>query len=192
MPRVGSEPTIPAFERAKTVYTLNRAATVIGYSVFIGAIMFQRMLHTKRKHTFHAQCTSAVSLVIFYIVKWKRHKCHCMRIFLNSIPIEVNLFGGDYEEYSWIWRRVVSYNFTNVSEQSTASIFRVSSSCFLLRGRTEPHISGYYCSPCNLFQMCLCWQVRKSDLRHTSAQHSSQFLQKRDSDTGFKLKPVCV
>jgi hypothetical protein len=30
MPRVGSEPTTPVFERAKTVYALDRAATVIG------------------------------------------------------------------------------------------------------------------------------------------------------------------
>jgi hypothetical protein len=30
MPRVGFEPMIPAFERAKTVYALDRAATVIG------------------------------------------------------------------------------------------------------------------------------------------------------------------
>jgi hypothetical protein len=30
MPRVGFELTIPAFERAKTVHALNRAATVIG------------------------------------------------------------------------------------------------------------------------------------------------------------------
>jgi hypothetical protein len=30
MPRVGFEPTIPAFERTKTVHTLDRAATVIG------------------------------------------------------------------------------------------------------------------------------------------------------------------
>jgi hypothetical protein len=32
MPRVGFEPTIPAFERAKTVHSLDRAATVIGNS----------------------------------------------------------------------------------------------------------------------------------------------------------------
>jgi hypothetical protein len=31
MPQVGFEPTIPVFERAKTVYALDRAATVIGY-----------------------------------------------------------------------------------------------------------------------------------------------------------------
>jgi hypothetical protein len=29
MPRMGLEPTIPAFERAKTVHALDRAATVI-------------------------------------------------------------------------------------------------------------------------------------------------------------------
>jgi hypothetical protein len=32
MPRVGFEPTIPVFERAKTVHALDRAATVIGYA----------------------------------------------------------------------------------------------------------------------------------------------------------------
>jgi hypothetical protein len=30
MPGVGLEPTVPAFERAKTVHALDRAATVIG------------------------------------------------------------------------------------------------------------------------------------------------------------------
>jgi hypothetical protein len=30
MPLVGFEPTIPEFERAKTVHALDRAATVIG------------------------------------------------------------------------------------------------------------------------------------------------------------------
>jgi hypothetical protein len=30
MPLVGFEPTIPVFERAKTVHALDRAATVIG------------------------------------------------------------------------------------------------------------------------------------------------------------------
>jgi hypothetical protein len=32
MPRVGLEPTIPAFERAKTIRASDRAATVIGIS----------------------------------------------------------------------------------------------------------------------------------------------------------------
>jgi hypothetical protein len=31
MPRMEFEPTIPVFERAKTVHALDRAATVIGY-----------------------------------------------------------------------------------------------------------------------------------------------------------------
>jgi hypothetical protein len=31
MPRVGFEPTIPVFERAKAVHSLDRAPTVIGH-----------------------------------------------------------------------------------------------------------------------------------------------------------------
>jgi hypothetical protein len=31
MPRVGFEPTIPAFEQAKTVHALDRAANVTGF-----------------------------------------------------------------------------------------------------------------------------------------------------------------
>jgi hypothetical protein len=34
MPRVGFESMTPVFERAKTVYTLHRAATVIGLPLF--------------------------------------------------------------------------------------------------------------------------------------------------------------
>jgi hypothetical protein len=33
MPRVGFEPAIPVFERAKTVHALDRAATVIGITL---------------------------------------------------------------------------------------------------------------------------------------------------------------
>jgi hypothetical protein len=33
MPQVGFEHTIPVFERAKTVYALDRAATVIGVRI---------------------------------------------------------------------------------------------------------------------------------------------------------------
>jgi hypothetical protein len=33
MPQVGFEPTIPAFERAKTVHALDRPANVIGKSI---------------------------------------------------------------------------------------------------------------------------------------------------------------
>jgi hypothetical protein len=36
MPGVGSEPTIPMFERTKTVHALDRAATVIGSKKSMG------------------------------------------------------------------------------------------------------------------------------------------------------------
>jgi hypothetical protein len=38
MPRVGSEPMIPAFERAKTVDALDRAVTVIGKFKNLGTL----------------------------------------------------------------------------------------------------------------------------------------------------------
>jgi hypothetical protein len=34
MPRVGFEPTSPVFERAKTVHALERAATVVGRTLY--------------------------------------------------------------------------------------------------------------------------------------------------------------
>jgi hypothetical protein len=39
MPRVGFEPMIPIFQRAKTFHALDRAATVIGKYVLIRALM---------------------------------------------------------------------------------------------------------------------------------------------------------
>jgi hypothetical protein len=46
--RVGFEPTIPAFERAKTVHALERAATVIGFHrTTRGYIPEDRTLHPK-------------------------------------------------------------------------------------------------------------------------------------------------
>jgi hypothetical protein len=39
MPRVGFEPTIPVFEREKTVHALDRAATVIGsFNIYVREI----------------------------------------------------------------------------------------------------------------------------------------------------------
>jgi hypothetical protein len=40
MRRVGFEPTIPVFERVKTVHALDRAATVIGTSELYQANLF--------------------------------------------------------------------------------------------------------------------------------------------------------
>jgi hypothetical protein len=39
MPRMGFEPTNPAFKRWKTVHALDRAATVIGSEVFTAVII---------------------------------------------------------------------------------------------------------------------------------------------------------
>jgi hypothetical protein len=43
MPQMGFEPTIPVFKRAKAVHALDRAATVIGYS--LPSIMHFRKFH---------------------------------------------------------------------------------------------------------------------------------------------------
>jgi hypothetical protein len=45
MPRVGFEPTIPMFERAKTVHALDRAVTVIGSQYYTAR-------HIKLKNNF--------------------------------------------------------------------------------------------------------------------------------------------
>jgi hypothetical protein len=44
MPLVGFEPTIPAFEQAKTVHALNSAATAIG--VYIQYIMIKTLRYS--------------------------------------------------------------------------------------------------------------------------------------------------
>jgi hypothetical protein len=45
MPRVGFEPTVPVFERGKTVHALDRAATVIGLTQNM-AFIFETVLIT--------------------------------------------------------------------------------------------------------------------------------------------------
>jgi hypothetical protein len=50
MPRVGFELTIPVFERAKTVYALNRAATVIGHFPLQGPNVLVSMKKILRKY----------------------------------------------------------------------------------------------------------------------------------------------
>jgi hypothetical protein len=44
MPGVGFESTVPAFERAKTVHALNRAATVIGISTRLHGVVSQKIV----------------------------------------------------------------------------------------------------------------------------------------------------
>jgi hypothetical protein len=50
MPRVGFESTIPAFERAKTVHALDRAATVIGQTLSI--LCYNLMVFTTFYYSF--------------------------------------------------------------------------------------------------------------------------------------------
>jgi hypothetical protein len=49
MPRVGFEPTIPAFERAKTVHVLHCAATVIGHTAIYLPLFSGNILATGNK-----------------------------------------------------------------------------------------------------------------------------------------------
>jgi hypothetical protein len=48
MPQVGFEPTIPVFERAKTVHALDRAVTVIGSLLIYNLINFLITLFSVR------------------------------------------------------------------------------------------------------------------------------------------------
>jgi hypothetical protein len=52
MSRVGFEPTIPAFKRAKTVHALDRAATVFGKIKIYTTIFFPRLFCTGVKRGF--------------------------------------------------------------------------------------------------------------------------------------------
>jgi hypothetical protein len=47
MPRVGFEPTIPVFERAKAVHALDRAATVIGCMGYGVCILKRRVFNVR-------------------------------------------------------------------------------------------------------------------------------------------------
>jgi hypothetical protein len=60
MPRVGFEPTIPVFERAKTVHASDRATTVIG----IRSIYYRNIETSDRYLNIHNPCFGRV-LIIF-------------------------------------------------------------------------------------------------------------------------------
>jgi hypothetical protein len=57
MPEVGFEPTIPVFERAKTVQALDRAVTVIGI-ICTKRIKLMHNAKLKSVHMFHLQSYS--------------------------------------------------------------------------------------------------------------------------------------
>jgi hypothetical protein len=46
MPQVGFEPTIPAFERAKTIHSLDRAATVTGTLIISSRLKMKLSMET--------------------------------------------------------------------------------------------------------------------------------------------------
>jgi hypothetical protein len=54
MPHVGLEPTIPVFKRAKTVHTLNRAATVIGISSLLKVKLFPCLINKDIMNAFQS------------------------------------------------------------------------------------------------------------------------------------------
>jgi hypothetical protein len=69
MPRVGFEPPVSVFERAKTVYVFDRAATVIGAHMFLTLLNHQHLHYTNRP--------------FFSFQIWYEH---------HSIPVKVNGF----------------------------------------------------------------------------------------------------
>jgi hypothetical protein len=65
MPSVGFEPTIPAFERAKTVHALDRAATVMGVKLGYRELIKATKIHFEYAKAYflsiHNVCTQSIS-----------------------------------------------------------------------------------------------------------------------------------
>jgi hypothetical protein len=68
MPWVGFEPTIPVFERAKTVHALDREATVISYTYItfklISLIVYSHTLF----HNAYEQGTQVLSILKIHVI----------------------------------------------------------------------------------------------------------------------------
>jgi hypothetical protein len=69
MPRVGFEPTIPAFERAKIVHVLDRAATVIGCIVGGGGGMESNWVRSALRPSIGLLCQPRVIMMMEKLVK---------------------------------------------------------------------------------------------------------------------------
>jgi hypothetical protein len=67
MLRVGFEPMIPAFERAKTVHALDRAATVFGVPLVYPYIFFCNILDFLEKRLLQAICMLHVTVIYIYL-----------------------------------------------------------------------------------------------------------------------------
>jgi hypothetical protein len=68
MSRVGREPTIPVFERAKTVHVLERAATVIGPYTFHFGFRNRYFFFLQRK-VVNLESIACVLQTFTYIIK---------------------------------------------------------------------------------------------------------------------------
>jgi hypothetical protein len=86
MPRVEFEPTIPAFERAKTVHALDRTASVIGYA---GTVYVNYLLHisafrpSSNMHTYcwlHCSTLKLASVYSGYLLCYLFHILGCNSI----------------------------------------------------------------------------------------------------------------
>jgi hypothetical protein len=72
MPRVGSEHTIPVFEKAKTVYALNHAATVIGSGEYTGIKINVNVMYCVRIWvSVHLMCILFAYLVVWFLICFK-------------------------------------------------------------------------------------------------------------------------
>jgi hypothetical protein len=68
---VGFEPTIPVFERAKTVHALDRAATVIGHWSTAALILstFNSDLFTRILHFLNTSLSVTVSTILHEVTR---------------------------------------------------------------------------------------------------------------------------
>jgi hypothetical protein len=86
-PRVGFEPTIRVFERAKTVHALDYATTVIG--IFnSGAIIFQcepntSMENISKLHNFHSTRQNLSRQIVVFWVSQIKGSSRCIRNVFN-------------------------------------------------------------------------------------------------------------
>jgi hypothetical protein len=90
MPWVGFEPTIPAFERVKTVHALDRAANVTGaWSTFYPANYIRKVLtadHSGRA-VYGMNCFRSLERWDRGIESHSRHGCVCVRLFCVCVGL---------------------------------------------------------------------------------------------------------
>jgi hypothetical protein len=93
MPRVGFEPTIPAFEREKTIHVLDRAATVIDTTILawkLITISNKSENYNQIRNLFHRRgylCHSVNmnNMVALRTTKWGPHERHYKHIVYGNM-----------------------------------------------------------------------------------------------------------